>query len=181
VQLKLLAAYCGAKQSYGKASQELNVHHGHTVERTKLRRMALAIEAEAMANAERQRQAVLGDVAQEARTQGAPSLMLEGDGGKVRTGKLVPCEPSDPGYDKVTSFGIPRRKRPTTYRELITLDVRPPGAIESSAMDVLVPVLAEPGERARRMLACAARSGLGTNTTAIARPGRHGLRAGRLL
>jgi phage terminase small subunit len=40
VQLKLLAAYCGAKQSYGKASQELNVHHGHTVERTKLRRMA---------------------------------------------------------------------------------------------------------------------------------------------
>ena len=165
VQLKLLAAYTGAKQSYGKAAQELQVHHGHTGERTKLRRMALQVEGQAMAYAERQRKAVLKDVAQEAKTRGIASLMLEGDGGKVRTGKLLPCEPSDPGFGNKTSFGTPRRKRPTTYRELITLDVRPPGAMESSAMDVLVPVLAEPGERARRMLACAARSGLSTNTT----------------
>jgi hypothetical protein len=165
VQLKLLSAYCGAKQSYGKACQELEVHHGHSLERTKLRRMALEMEGEAMAYAERQRQAALEDVAQEARKRGIASLMVEGDGGKVRTGKLVPCEPSDPGYGKRTSRGSPRRKRPPTYRELITLDVRPPGAMEPSATDVLVPVVAEPGERARRMLACAARSGLGSSTT----------------
>ena len=142
----------------------LQVHHGHTVERTKLRRMALDVEQQAMQWAERQRKAALEQVSSEARSQGGSSLMLEGDGGKVRTGKLVPCEPEDPGFGKTTSFGAPRRKRPTHYRELITLDVRPPGAMESSAMDVVVPVLSEPGERARRMLACAARSGLGENT-----------------
>jgi hypothetical protein len=47
---------------------------------------------------------------------------------------------------------------------MITIDVRKPGADEPSALDVLVPVLAPPGERSRRMLAAASRSGLGDNT-----------------
>jgi len=55
-QLKLLAAYCASKASYGKAQQEMRVHHNQELERTKLRRMALEVEQEAMAWAEQQRQ-----------------------------------------------------------------------------------------------------------------------------
>jgi hypothetical protein len=165
VQLKLLAAYCASKASYGKARQEMQIHHGPELERTKLRRMALEVEQEAMAWAEGQRQRELKRLEQEARQQGVDALITEGDGGKVRTGELVACEAGDAGWGKTTpKRGLPRRKRPTTWREMITIDVRKPGAQEPSALDVLVPVLSPPGERARRMLATASRSGLGDNT-----------------
>jgi len=164
-QLKLLAAYCASKASYGKARQEMQIHHGQELERTKLRRMALEVEQEAMAWAEQQRRAALGRVEQEARRQGVEGLLLEGDGGKVRTGELVSCEPGDAGFGKTTpKRGLPRRKRPTAWREMITIDVRKPGADDPSALDVLVPAVAPPGERSRRMLAAASRSGLGDNT-----------------
>ena len=164
-QLKLLAAYSASQMSYGKAQRDIKVHHGQEVERTKLRRMALEVEQEAMAYAERQRRAALGRVAQEGRRQGVEALMVEGDGGKVRTGKLEPCEEGDAGFGKTTpKRGLSRRKRPTVWREMITLDVRRPGAVEPSALDVLVPALSPPGERARRMLSAASRSGLGDNT-----------------
>ncbi|MFC1611531.1 hypothetical protein ACFL6C_11280 [Myxococcota bacterium] len=48
VQLKLMAAYSAAKESYGKATQALAAHHGQEVERTKVRRMALEIEQSAV-------------------------------------------------------------------------------------------------------------------------------------
>lgn len=166
VQLKLLCAYCASKASYGKAQQEMQVHHGQDLERTKLRRMALEVEQEAMVWAEEQRRAALKRVEQEARQQGVEALIVEGDGGKVRTGELVACEVGDAGFGKTTpKRGLPQRKRPTTWREMITLDVRSPGAEEPSALDVLVPVLSPRGERSRRMLASASRSGLGDNTT----------------
>jgi hypothetical protein len=50
------------------------------------------------------------------------------------------------------------------WREVITIDVRPPGSADPIALDVAVPFFAAEGERARRMLASAARSGLGDNT-----------------
>ena len=101
-------------------------------------------------------------------------LIAEGDGGRVRTGELVACEPGDAGFGKTTpERGLPRRKRPTTWREMITIDVRKPGSDEPSALDVLVPVLAPPGERSRRMPAAASRSGPGDNTTVWA-PGDEG-------
>jgi hypothetical protein len=164
-ELELMAAYCGAEHSYGKASRDLAVHHGHVVERTAVRRMALEVEAAAVEWAERERQAALARVAGEARTTGAPQLMLQGDGGTVRTGRLAPCVRGDAGHgQKSPKRGLPRRKRVTEKREVITLDVRVPGAMEASALDVVVPILAPPAERERRMLALAARAGLGDNT-----------------
>ena len=86
----------------------------------------------------------------------------------MRAGVLVVCEEGDAGFGKQTpKRGLPRRKRPTTFREVITMDAREPGAIECAALDVLVPFGATPGERARRMLALAGRVGLGSNTRSI--------------
>jgi hypothetical protein len=72
-----VAAYCASKASYGKAQQEMKVHHGQELERTKLRRMALEVEQEAMAWAEEQRQAALERLEREARHQGVEELMVE--------------------------------------------------------------------------------------------------------
>lgn len=164
-ELELMASYCAAEHSYGKAGRDLEVHYGKPVERPAVRRLALAVEKEALAFAEQQRPAALARSSGEAQTQGPPRLMLQGDGGTVRTGTLVPCERGDAGYRKKTAKkGRARRKRMTPKRELITLDVRQPGEVQATALDVVVPVLAQEGERERRMLALASRQGLGNNT-----------------
>jgi len=94
--------------------------------------------------------------------------MLQGDGGSVRTGTLVDCEPDDEGYGKTTpKTKKPRRKRVTRKREIITLDMRQPGQMDPLGLDVVVPCVAAPGERSRRMLALAARCGLGDNTEVL--------------
>ena len=96
---------------------------------------------------------------------GAAELMLQGAGGTVRTGRLARCERGDEGYGKKSAKrGLPRRKRIAEKREVITLDVRAPGSMSACAMDVMVPILSPSGERERRMLALAARAGLGDNT-----------------
>ena len=107
---------------------------------------------------------VLNKLSGEARTSGVPTLMVEADGGMIRTGQLVDLDPEDPGYGEETKRGKPRRKRPTQYRELITMDVRKPGQLEPTTLDVLAPVGAPQGERSRRLLALAGRGGLGDNT-----------------
>ena len=164
-ELELMAAYCAAEHSYGKASRDLEVHHGQLVERTAVRRMALEVEQDALEFAESERRELLEQVGQEQRREGKARLMLQGDGGTVRTGQMEPCGRGDPGCGKTTpKTGRPRRKRPTQYREIITLDVREPGEATASALDVVVPSAAPEGERARRMLALAARKGLGDNT-----------------
>lgn len=165
VELTLMAGYCGAEHSYGKASRDLQAHHGHQVERTSVRRMALQVERLAMDFVEEERAEALQRVSGEAKTKGVARLMLQGDGGSVRTGKLVACEPGDEGYGKATpKTGKPRRKRVVQKREIITLDVRQPGQMDPAGLDVVVPCEAEPDERSRRMLALAARSGLGDET-----------------
>ena len=165
LELRLVAAFSAAEHSYGRASRDLRVHHGQEVERTAVRRMALAVEEQAKTYAEQQRAADLDRVSGEARLSGVERLMFQGDGGSVRTGKLVPCKPGDAGYGKLTpKTGKERRKRETEKREIITMDVREPGQMEPTALDVVVPCEAPQGERARRMLALAARSGLGDNT-----------------
>ena len=167
-ELKLMAGYCGAEHSYGKASRDLLAHHGQDVERTSVRRMALEVEGWGKAFVEEQRAAALQRVSGEARREGVGRLMMQGDGGSVRTGTLVACEPGDAGYGKTTpKTGKPRRKRVTQKREIITLDMRQPGEMEPTALDVVVPCEAEPGQRSRRMLALAARSGLGDNTEVL--------------
>ncbi len=165
-ELELTAAYCGAQQSYGKASRDLEAHHGQRIERTAMRRMALEVERSGLEFAESQRRELLEQVGEERRREGKPRLMLTGDGGIVRTGALVPCEPGDAGYGKKTpKTGRKRRKREMRYREIIALDVREPGEMTASALDVVVPVTAaSEDERSRRMLALAARKGLGDNT-----------------
>ena len=55
----------------------------------------------------------------------------------------------------------------TQNREVITLDVREPGQMEPDGLDVVVPCEAAEGQRVRRMLATAARSGLGDNTQVL--------------
>lgn len=165
-ELELIAAYCGAEHSYGKASRDIEVHHGQPVERTSVRRMALEVERVAVEFAQRERDELLEQLGQEQRREGKPQLMLTGDGGIVRTATLVPCEPDDPGYgDKTPKKGRERRKRDMHYREIIALDVREPGEMSASALDVVVPsTAASEDERSRRMLALAARKGLGDNT-----------------
>jgi hypothetical protein len=165
-ELELRAGYVASQHSYGKASRDLEVHYGETVERTSVRRMALKVEQHAVRFAEQSRRQELERISTERRTQGVDRLMLQGDGGSVRTGQLVPCEPADPRYGKKTPrTGKPTRKRLAQNREIITLDVREPGEVESSALDVMVPVeAAAADERQRRMLALAARKGLGDNT-----------------
>lgn len=167
-ELELGAAYLSAEHSYGKASRDLGVHYGESVERTLVRRMALVVEKEAVVFAEDGRREALARVSGEEQTRGPERLMLQGDGGSVRTGTLVPCEPGDAGYGKTTpKTGRPKRKRVSQGREIITLDVREPGEMIASALDVVVPRLAAEGERERRMLALAGRKGLGCNTQVI--------------
>ena len=165
-ELELRAGYVASQHSYGKASRDLEVHYDEPVERTSVRRMALKVEQQAVRFAEQSRRQELERVSAEQRTEGVDRLMLQGDGGSVRTGQLVPCEPADPRYGKKTPrTGKPTRKRLAQNREIITFDVREPGEVESSALDVLVPVQAAAAdERQRRMLALAARKGLGDNT-----------------
>lgn len=164
LQLKLNAAHFAAKHSYGEAQKDMAAHYGQDIERTKLRRMALQVEQRAVAYAESKREEALQKVSGEARTIGVPTLMVEADGGMIRTGELVDLKPDDAGYGDQTKRGTARRKRPTQYRELITMDSREPGQLEPTTLDVLVPVGAPTGERSRRLLALAARSGLGDNT-----------------
>jgi hypothetical protein len=167
-ELTLLAGYAGAEHSYGKASRDLEVHHGRSVERTAVRRMSLQVEAQANDFTEEKRREALERVAQEARTEGVDRLMIQGDGGSVRVGELVDCEPGDEGFGKSTpKTGRAVRKRETTKREIITMDAREPGKLDPAALDVLVPCCAPAGERPRRMLALAGRGGLGDNTTVL--------------
>lgn len=167
-ELKLIAAYLAAEHSYGKASRDLAVHHGQEVDRSQLRRMALEVEQEAMKFVETERRQWLAVAAKERQPESMEMLMLQGDGGSVRTGVLVPCEPGDPDYGKTTPTGErPRRKRLSQNREVITIDVREPGQSTSIGLDVVVPCRSPEGERARRMLALAMRKGLGPNTTMI--------------
>jgi len=101
-ELKLMVAYSAAEHSYGKASRDHQAHHGQDVERTTVRRIALEVEALAMAFAEQQRVEATERVSAEAKTIGVEQLMMQGDGGSVRTGELVPCEEGDEGYGKKT-------------------------------------------------------------------------------
>ena len=167
-------AYCASAKSYGDSRRDLAVHYGQDLERTKVRRIALAVEQEAMAFAETERCLQIARLSNEARTEGVPLILTEADGGKVRAGTLMACEQGDAGFGKRTpKRDLPRRKRPSSFREVITMDAREPGATECSALDVLVPVGAPPGERARRMLVLAGRAGRGSPHPQH-RPGRHG-------
>lgn len=167
-ELQLIAAYLAAEHSYGKASRDLVAHHGQEVDRSQLRRMALEVEQEAVKFVENERRQWLAAAEGERQPDSVGMLMLQGDGGSVRTGTLVPCEPGDSGYGKKTSNGErPKRKRLSQNREVITLDVREPGQSTSIGLDVVVPCRSPEGERARRMLALAMRKGLGPNTTMI--------------
>ena len=98
MELKLAAAYGAAEKSYRGARMDLEVHHGQSVERAKLRRMALEVEKEAMRFAEKTRQQALARLETERRTRGPERLVVEGDGGTVRTGTLVPCAEGDAGF-----------------------------------------------------------------------------------
>ena len=167
-ELKLMVAYSAAEHSYGKASRDHQAHHGQDVERTAVRRLALEVEQMAKEFAEQQRTEAEQRIAGEAKTSGVAQLMMQGDGGSVRTGELVACEEGDEGYGKKTpKTDKPRRKRPAQKREVITLDVRQPGQLEPQGLDVVVPCEAPTGQRADRMLALAARCGLGDNTQVL--------------
>ena len=166
---KLLAAYAAAGHSYREASEVLKVHHGRSIEGMKVRRMALEIEKSAMEYAETSRVATLNRLEQEGEMESGPEfLVLQADGGTVRTGRLQPLEPDEPGYGKLTpKRQKPRRKRPAEFREVITFDVREPGESEASALDLMVPVQSEKNERSRRMLALAGRKGMGKDTEVV--------------
>jgi hypothetical protein len=111
-QLELSAAYTASQHSYDEASRELEVHHGQTIERTTVRRMALHIEAEAKVFLEQQRKDATSALA--CRAHGVERLIVQADGGSVRTGELVNCEPGDRGFGKTTrKTNRPCRKRRT--------------------------------------------------------------------
>lgn len=161
-ELKLLCVRRGALDTYGRASREMQAHHGQDIERTKIRRISLEMEQEAVDfNQRRRTGALLADLA----IKGEPVLVEEADGGSARTAVLVACQEGDEGYGKTTiKRGIPRKKKQMQGREMITMDVRAPGEMVPRALEVLVPALAPAGERERRMQGMAARAGRGTNT-----------------
>jgi hypothetical protein len=100
-----------------------------------LRRLALEVEQSAMAFAKAERTAQLERLGDEARTLGVPLVLLEADGGKVRTGTLEACEPRDAGFGQRTpKRGLPRKKRPVSWREVITMDAREPGVADATAL-----------------------------------------------
>ena len=107
-EVALMASYCGAEKTYGRASRDLAVHHGIEVERTAVRRMALEVEKLAIGYADAQRERLLADAGREVRKQGIPCLMLQADGGSVRVGELRPTRPGEAGHGKLT----PKTKRP---------------------------------------------------------------------
>lgn len=164
--LKIEAARQAAATSYGKAQRALVDHPlGRKVDRAKLRRIALEVEQAAMEFAEGRRVEASRRLEREGSQEGAALLVIEGDGGKVRVGNLRPPLPDEAGYGKVTPVReLPKRRRETTYREVITLDARKLGEVDATALDVMVPITAPEGERARRMLTLAGRKGLGDNT-----------------
>ncbi len=162
--LKLQAGRQGAEESYGKSARSLEEHPlGVHLERGKLRRLAIEVEDEAVEYREQQRRensrpARLPDA-------GVPVLVLEGDGGSVRVGTYQTPGVGEKGKQERTPVRkLPRRRRPAEKREVITLDVRQPEEKSASALDVLMPVTAPPGERQRLMRALARRKGLGTGT-----------------
>lgn len=163
--LELAAAYAASQHSYGEASQELEVHHGQRIERTSVRRMALHVESEAKIFLQQQRDEATSALANN--NHGVRRLIMQADGGSVRTGELVDCEPGDRRFGKTTpKTGKPCRKRKTRNRELITIDVREPGSDQPGALDVVVPCISPNGtnQRPERLLAAAARAGLGKKT-----------------
>jgi hypothetical protein len=165
-ELELLAARCAAKDSYSNAAKDLQAHHGQKIERTKVRRMALSIEREAMEFFAAMRNQAYQGISTEGGKQGPRVLVFEGDGGKVRCGQLEDLEPGEKGFgEKTPKRGLPKRKRPPHFREVITMDVRGLGEMEPRGLDVMVPALSGAGQRERRMLALAARAGLGDNTS----------------
>jgi len=167
-ELELAAAYTASQHSYAEASQELEVHHGQRIERTTVRRMALNVEAEAKLFLEQQREQATSALAN--RKHGVRSLIVQADGGSVRTGQLVDCEPGDPRFGKTTpKTGKPCRKRKTRNREVITIDVRKPGSEQPGALDVVVPCTTPQGynQRPDRLLATAARAGLSHETLVL--------------
>ena len=167
-EMKLRTGYLGSQYSYGKARREMEIHYSSKVDRTAVRRVSLEVEEHAKRFAEHQRLEALAPLEQERTMEGVSVLMLQGDGGSVRTGKLVSTEPGDVGHGELTpKRRVPKRKRLTQNREVITLDVREPGEVEPSALDLVVPIHAQEGERSRRMLALAARKGLGESTEVI--------------
>lgn len=163
--LKLQAARRGAEESYGKAARSMEEHPlGSELERAKLRRMAIEVEDQAIEYREQQHRRQNLDVGTLA-DAAVPLLVLEGDGGKVRVGTYKMPESGEKGYSEQTPVRtLPRRLRPTDYREVITLDVRQPEEKTATALDVLVPITAPKGERQRLMRALACRKGLGPNT-----------------
>lgn len=166
--LKLQAARQGAEQSYGKAARSLEEQPlGGRLQRGKLRRLALEVEDQAVEYQEqRRRSSAL--VSDEPADSAAPLLVLEGDGGKVRTGTYRIPEPGEKGHaEKTPVRKLPRRCREIEGRELITLDVREPQEETATALDALVPITAPEGERQRLMFALAGRKGLGPNTEII--------------
>ena len=167
-ELELAAAYTASQHSYAEASRELEVHHGQSIERTTVRRMALHVEAKAKTFLEQQRSEATSSLASP--KYGVRSLIVQSDGGSVRTGELVDCEPGDWRFGKVTpKTGKPCRKRKTQNREIITIDAREPGSDQPGALDVVVPCMTPNGynQRPERLLAAAARAGLGEKTLVL--------------
>ncbi len=173
-QLKLATAYCASAMSYGDSRRDLAVHYGQDLERT--RGPAHRVGGGAGRDGFRRDRAARADRA--ARRRGADrGRPADPDRGRRRKGARRDPRGLRGGTPR---RDLPRRKRPSSFREVITMDAREPGETECSALDVLVPAGAPPGERARRMLALAGRVGLGSPHP-LHRPRRHGLRAGRCL
>lgn len=165
--LRLLAAHSAADRSYGETQKELATHPlGEEIERTKVRRLALQVEEDALKFAEvRRLESERALLRQTAPAQVVPLLELQADGGTVRTGHLRPIGEGEEGFGELTpKRGVPKQRRETHWREVITMDVRGPEETEARAQDVVVSVLAPDGEKSRRMLTAAERAGFSDET-----------------
>lgn len=103
----------GAEESFGQAAKRFEEHYGWAVGRTSVLRLVENVAREAEGFVEAKWKAGAEQI--ELRTTGGvEQLLIEMDGGEIRTGKLVPA----PELGKTEVRGLEKRKRETQWRDV---------------------------------------------------------------
>lgn len=115
----------GAEESFGNAAKRFEEHYGWSVGRTSVLRLVedVARQAESFVEAKWKTGAQQLD---ERSSGGVEQMLVEMDGGEIRTGKLVPA----PEFGKTEVRALDKRKRETEWRDVRMGLVRPLAEVE---------------------------------------------------
>jgi len=105
----------GAEESFGQAAKRFEEHYGWAVGRTSILRLVEGVASEAETFVEKRFEEASKEFDQPlAQRLGAEHVLVELDGGEIRTGKLVPA----PEGGKTAVLGLPKRLRETEWRDV---------------------------------------------------------------